>query len=285
MPSAPAPTVDLINAGVARAFVCARLQARALSDYPGPLPRDLTEAYERQHAAIGMWPDRVIGWKVGRIPDPWRVSLGEERLVGPIFSLHLATMASGEHCEIEVIEGGFAAVEAEYIFMLKRSARADKIDWTIEEAADMVGALHLGIEFAGSPLASINQLGPAVVVSDFGNNAGLLLGPEVSDWRMKSLESLSCETYVDGQLAGRGGAASIDGGPLAALAFAFSRNARRGRPLRAGDLVSTGASTGIHDIRIGESARVEFAGGVILHCSAIRARPRQDAPVDGSPCW
>ena len=52
--------------------------------------------------------------------------------------------------------------------------------WTDAEAADMVGALHIGVEPASSPLATINELGPAVVVSDFGNNAGLLLGPEVA---------------------------------------------------------------------------------------------------------
>jgi 2-keto-4-pentenoate hydratase len=279
-----APTTATIAAEIARAFVCARLRAKALGDYPGPLPRSLDEAYARQDAAIALWPDRVIGWKVGRIPADWRERVGEERLVGPIFSRHLATMASGDHCDIEVIDGGFAAVEAEYIFMLKRSARPDKLNWSSEEAAEHVGALHLGIEFAGSPLKTINALGPAVVVSDFGNNSGLLLGPEVIDWGSRSLESLSCETYVGDELVGRGGAASLDGGPLEALAFALGRCAQRGRPLRAGDLISTGASTGIHDIRAGQSARVEFAGGVILHCSAVPALPRSELPTDGRPC-
>ncbi len=53
----------------------------------------------------------------------------------------------------------------------------------------LVSGLHVGIEAAGSPLAAINELGPTVVVSDFGNNAGLLLGPAIPDWRKRPLES------------------------------------------------------------------------------------------------
>ncbi len=282
--SAPAPVANATPIEIARRFVCARLAARALDDYPGPLPVGLNEAYARQDAAIELWPDRVVGWKVGKIPQGWADIVGEERLVGPIFADHVQTQLPGQCLTLPVIDGGFAAVEAEYIFVLGRSAPATKFDWTPEEAADAVGELHIGIEFAGSPLATINHLGPAVVVSDFGNNAGLLLGPAVVDWRAQTLDSLRCETFVAGRLVGRGGAASISGGPLTALAFALNRCARRGRPLVAGDVVSTGASTGIHDIRIGEQARVEFAGGVVLHCVAERALPRPLLPRDGRPC-
>ena len=269
---------------IARRFVCARLGAYALTEYPGALPSSLAEAYARQDAAIELWPDQVVGWKVGKIPSSWVDIVGEERLVGPIFAAHVQHQQSGQTLPIAVIDGGFAAVEAEYIFVVGQSAAADRIDWTPETAAAMVSELRIGIEFAGSPLATINHLGPAVVVSDFGNNAGLLLGPAITDWRSHPLESLRCETFVAGRLVGRGGAASISGGPLTALAFAMNRCARRGRPMRAGDVVSTGASTGIHDIRIGETARVEFAGGVILHCVAQRALPRNQQPRDGQSC-
>lgn len=284
MNSTPAPAASATPIEVARHFVCARLNARALTAYPGPLPGSLDEAYARQDAAIELWPDRVVGWKVGKIPPGWAEVVGEERLVGPIFAAHVQPQVSGQSLVIAVIDGGFAAVEAEYVFVLGDSAAPGKTDWTPEEAAGCVTELRIGIEFAGSPLATINHLGPAVVVSDFGNNAGLLLGPVVSDWRAQALDSLRCETFVGGRLVGRGGAASISGGPLAALAFALNRCARRGRPLRAGDVVSTGASTGIHDIRIGEQARVEFAGGVVLHCVAERAEPRGLLPRDGRIC-
>jgi 2-keto-4-pentenoate hydratase len=282
----PADSVSdpVAELSIATRFVRARLAGQSLDAYPGPLPVDLEQAYRRQDLAIGLWPDALVGWKVGKIPDAWTERLGEDRLVGPVFARQLRHIEVGSCLPLEVIAGGFAAVEAEYIFVLGADAPADKFRWTHAEAADLVAALHLGIEFAGSPLATINQLGPAVVVSDFGNNAGVLLGPEVAHWRSLDMQSLSCETWIADQCVGRGGAAFISGGLLEALVFALERNARRGRPLRAGMLVSTGASTGIHDIAVGQRAQVRFAGGTVLTCEAVPAQPqpslRSAADVD-----
>jgi 2-keto-4-pentenoate hydratase len=258
---------------IAETFVAARLGARALPDYPGPLPASLDAAYRIQDRAIELWPDRVAGWKVGRIPPPWREKFGEERLVGPIFRRAIWQPRHAAAIEFPVFEGGFAAVEAEFVFRIGTDAPRDKLSWSPEEAAGVAGALHIGVEPASSPLASINELGPAVVVSDFGNNAGLIVGPEIANWRERAPASLVCETFIEGRSVGKGGGASIPGGPLAALAFALSRCARRGKPLRAGDFVSTGAASGIHDIRAGQGAQLRFGDDGEILCRATRARP------------
>lgn len=262
-----------VRQSVAERFVAARLSARALQDYPGPLPMSLADAYARQDAAIGLWPDDIAGWKVGGIAEPWAARFGESRLVGPIFRRHVWHARAGIPSPLPIIPGGFAALEAEYVFVLADSAPAGRTEWTAARAAELVGELRVGIELAGSPLATINELGPAVVVSDFGNNAGLLLGEPIADWRSRPLASLTCETHLDGRHVGHGGAASIMGGPLAALAFALGCCARRGRALRGGDLVSTGACTGIHSIRSGEEARVVFAGAAELVCRGVSGPP------------
>ena len=126
-------------------------------------------------------------------------------------------------------------------------------------------------------MAMINEWGPAVVVSDFGNNAGLVLGPAIPDWHGRDEDALSCETFIDDRSVGTGRASAISGGTLAALRFALSRCARRGMPLKAGQLVSTGAATGIHDIRAGQRARIEFAGIATIHCVAVPAQPKGEA--------
>jgi 2-keto-4-pentenoate hydratase len=110
-----------------------------------------------------------------------------------------------------------------------------------------------------------------VVVSDFGNHSGLLLGPAIPQWRTRSHESLVCETLIEERSVGRGGAVSLPGGLMAAVAFTLGRCARRGLPLKAGYVISTGATTGSHTIRIGQSARVRFAGLAELHCRAVIA--------------
>ena len=257
---------------IAERFVRARLAGTSLAEFPGEVPDTLAAAYACQDAAIARWPDRVEGWKVGRILEPWFSRLGSDRLVGPIFADAVRTSRYGDVVEFPVFEGGFAAVEAEFIVRLNADAPLARATWTAADAHALVAALHVGIETAGSPLATINALGPTVVVSDFGNNAGLIVGPEIPHWRNFAPDQLASETFVNDLSVGKGTAASVPGGPMAGLAFALNLCASRGFALKAGQFVSTGATTGIHNIRCGESARAVFAGVAEIKCRAILAR-------------
>jgi 2-keto-4-pentenoate hydratase len=239
-----------------RAFRAARLQARALPDFPGTIPATMDEAYRLQDLSIQGWQDRPAGWKIGLVPPPLRAELGAERLSGPIFS-RAVWRDAGTPLPVPVFQGGFAAVEAEFVFRLSQDMPAEG-EINDEALAALAGALHIGVEMAGSPLATINELGPRVVVSDFGNNAGLVLGPEIPGWRALAWADMPTRTLIDGAEVGTGSAASIPGGPLAALRFLVENLRRRGHALPAGTLVSTGATTGVHDIRAGSAARVEF---------------------------
>jgi len=256
----------------AEAFVAARLAARSLPDFPGVLPPDLATGYRHQEAAIALWPDEIIGWKIGRVAGAdFEAKFGPTRLAGPIFSRQLRR-AGREPVNFPVFKGGFAAIEAEFVLVLGRDAPAPKADWTTEEARALVGGMHIGIETAGSPLRTINALGPTVVVSDFGNNAGLILGPAVSDWHSRNDASLTCESFIEGKSVGKGAAADLPGGPIESLRFLLEHCAKRGRPLKAGMLVSTGAATGIHDIAIGQRARVDFGSLGGIECVAVAAQ-------------
>jgi 2-keto-4-pentenoate hydratase len=270
------------SAQIAQGFVSARLAGAALPGFPGTIPDSLAVAYACQDAAIALWPDEVAGWKVGRIVAPWLARFATERLVGPIFRRAVQHARPGETLIMPVFEGGFAAVEAEFVFRLRAAAPAGKTQWTEDEAAALVEAMHVGIESAGSPLAPINDLGPAVVVADFGNNAGLMVGPAIPDWRRRALDSLASETLVNGSSVGSGSAASVPGGPLAALVFTLTRCAERGLPLQAGHYVSTGATTGIHAVRPGDSAQVIFRDIGELQCLAVPAKPSEERARTGS---
>jgi 2-keto-4-pentenoate hydratase len=239
---------DLRSAGeIAARLVSARLDGRALEAFPGVIPTTLEQGYAIQELALHLWPGEVAGWKIGLVPPPLREKLGATRVAGPIFAKAVRE-AKGE-VEFPVFVGGFAAVEAEYVFRMRADAPAGKTQWTEDEAAALVGACHIGVETAGSPMAFINDLGPTVVASDFGNNYGLIVGPEVKD-------------------VGEGGAMSLPGGPLAGLTFLLAHLAERERPLSAGQYVSSGAVTGVHDIRAGESAVLDFGADGSISCRA-----------------
>lgn len=277
---------DAEHREVAQRLTRARRRAEALPVYPGALPPTLDAGYARQDAAIALWDRAVAGWKVGKIPDAWLARMGEERLVGPIFASAVqvpsATHRTAEGLSVfegsfDVIPGGFAAVEAEFVFGIGRDAPPGKTVWSDEEALAMVASLHVGAELAGSPMPMINDLGPAVVVSDFGNNAGLILGPAVADWRAALRDDLLCRTLVEEVEVGRGRASGIAGGLVAALRFALARCAMRGMPLRAGQWISTGAATGIHDVVAGQHARVVFDDTAEIVIAMRQAQAEEEA--------
>jgi len=256
----------------ARRFVAARRNAEALPGFPGPLPDDLAGGYACQDRAIALWPDAIVGWKVGRIPDELQESLGATRVVGPVFSRTLIH-AGAEPAGLPVIPGGFAAVEAEYIYRIGRDTPAGKAAWTPEEALDVVDAEFVGVEFAASPLATINILGPLAVASDLGNNAALILGPEIPGWRARTDGGPVCQVFIDEAHVGTGSPASIPGGPAASLAILLGLVAERGYPLKKGQYVTTGAASGIHDIEAGQTARITFGELGEIRCLAVPARP------------
>lgn len=258
---------------VARRLVGARQRALALSEFPGGLlPPSMAAGYAIQDAAIALWPDRITGWKVGYIAPERRDAAGDERVIGPIFSRQLWQDRPGECLSFPVFAGGFAAVEAEYVFRLGADADPGQLQFTGPQAAALVESLHVGVETAGSPMARINEWGPTVVAADFGNNAGVILGREIEDWRNCNEAELACHCEIDGVRVGEGGAMRIPGGLLGSLAFALGRAARRGLPMRRGMLVTTGAATGIHDIIAGQRARLDFGRWGAIECLAVPAR-------------
>ena len=270
MTAAPVQTPNADQA-VAETFVSARLAARAVPGYPGDVPEQMARSYAIQDAAIALYPDRVVGWKVGGVPPAQQPTLGIHRLAGAIFAGNVWTTGEAP-TPLPAIEGGFAAVEAEFIARISADADPAKTDWTIAEAADQIDAVFIGVELAGSPLSAINDLGSAVVASDFGNNGGLVIGPELTDWRDR-MDGIQVETIIDGVSVGTGGSPSLAGGALESVRFLLEHCARWGRPLTAGTLVSTGAVTGVHRVYAGSESTCVFEGVGEVRCTVVKAEP------------
>ncbi len=256
---------------IARAFVEARRSGQALPTYPGPVPDTLAAAYAIQDAAIALMPDAIAGWKLGRIPPPLDGQFGAGRLAGPIFAA--TVRPAGTLTEFPLIVDGFGAVEAEYLLLIAETPPL-RSRWTVADATRLVSQIRVGVEIAGSPFPGINDHGPAVTASDFGNNAGLILGAEVErEWAGDpgALDDLTCAMRIDGETVGTGGATHIPGGPFDSLAFLLNVLAERGLRPQAGQWISTGAATGVHRIAIGQTAEADFGPHGTITCRAIRA--------------
>jgi 2-keto-4-pentenoate hydratase len=190
---------------------------------------------------------------------PFREAFGEERLSGPVFENRFVdARMSGVAADWAAFKGGFAAVEAEFVAVIAHDVPAFGRMPTRQETSDLISTLHIGMELAGGPLATLNDLGPFAVAADCGNNDGVVIGPAIEDWRGRADESLKASMAINGASVGTGSAASIKGGPLEAVAFLVHHLEMRGLRLKAGDIVSTGATTGIHMVRPGDVALADF---------------------------
>lgn len=253
---------------IAQAFVTSRASGAPLTGYPGDEPRDLAEAYRIQDAAIRQTARPVVGWKVGRINPPHE---GVNRLAGPIFADQLVEATGGAAPAMPVINGGFAAAEAEFLLRIAAAPDPAKRAYTMADAIAAVDAVHVGIEIAGSPFAGINDHGPLVTISDFGNNNGLVVGPAVEGWRDAGIVDWPVTLAVNGVEAGAATAATMLDGPFGAVRFLLEHMAARGAMLAAGQWVSTGAVTGIHRVSPGDRVEARFNGELAAYCT-ITAR-------------
>jgi len=242
----------------ARAFVEARRTGRALASYPGDRPRDLAQAYRVQDVAISLWRREIGGWKVGRINAPEDVRLGSSRLAGPIFADTIVDGTADEPL-LPVFADGFAAGEAEFLLRLRvpQDPEPPRDD---AETLGWIDQVRIGVEIASSPYPGINDDGACVTVSDQGNNAGLVLGGIVARERWNDLGAIQVETRVGDRVVGQATAATMLDGPLGAVRFLLRNLAQRRIELRSGWWISSGAVTGVHQVRPGDRLSARFEG-------------------------
>lgn len=249
----------------AHAFVAARRAATVLPDYPADVPENFDQAYAIQSHAIRLFDEPIGGWKVGRVHEPQASALGTTRLAGPIFASSIVQATDGEVVEMPVFAGGFAAVEAEMLLRVAVPA-ADPATLDDDGILALIDAVHVGIEVASSPFPGINAAGPLVTASDFGNNAGLVIGPALHDWRGRDLSLLHAGMRINGVDQGEGDMTGLPGGPIESVRFLLANLAERG--LAGGEpfWVSAGAISGVHIILPGSEAEACFDGQLTVKC-------------------
>ena len=248
-------------AEISSTLLAARRAAQALPGFPGTLPNLLADAYEVQRLSREQWPDDVAGWKVGGMPPAPAALHDTTHLTGPIFrsAVHVAADSSGP-APMPIYEGGFAAIEPEFIIELGASRAEDR--------------MFIGVEIASSPLPAINDIGPLAVICDFGNNNGLMLGPEVPDWQQNGGAPVTVECFIDGALIGSKHIADIRVNARRSVAFWLAHAQRHGLSTAPGTYISTGAITGIHEARCGSRFQGHFGdlGSVELLLEQAQAR-------------
>lgn len=263
-------------ATISAEFVAARRAGKSVQAFPGIVPESMAQAYQVQAMSLAAWAqspgETPAGWKIGGVPPHLLESLGTTRLVGPAFPSGIKAATPGSVIEMPIFEGGFAAAESEFMFRIGADIPPGQVS-TRDALLHHIAALHVGIEIASSPIAAINEIGPLCVVSDFGNNNGLAVGPMIPGWQSIPLGDLGVRTSIDGKAVGKATAGAVVGGPIAALEFLVAHCAHYGITLSEGTYVTTGAVTGVHQISVGQQACADFGQWGKVEIKAVAAAP------------
>jgi 2-keto-4-pentenoate hydratase len=207
-----------------------------LRDYLEPTDGDGAYAVQAINTQHWQYAGRtIVGRKVGLTAKAVQAQLGVNQPdCGVLFA------------DMEVTDGGILTTartlqpkaEAEIALVLARDL--DKPDATADDVRAATDFVVAAIEIVDSRIADW-QISFADTVADNGSSAFFVLGRERKSLDGLDLYSCGMVLEVDGQIASLGAGAACLGHPLNAAAWLAQTLAGSGTPLRAGDVVLTGA--------------------------------------------
>ncbi len=223
-------------------------------------PKTIDEAYAMQEAFYELLiPDRgpIAGYKIALTTPVMQKMVGfGEPCAGAI----LASLIHQSPASVKGDDYGHLGAECEVAVLLESDLPASGAPYDRASASQAVGALMPSFELVDDRGADYTDLFFLGVVADSVWNAGVVLGPQVSDWQGLDLAAAKGSMTINGQPAGEGKGGDVMGHPLEALAWLANTLARRGKSLSAGMIVMTGSIVSTKFLNPGDTAVVSIEG-------------------------
>lgn len=224
-----------------------------------PAPGDLTlaEAYEIQEGVLDAMTaagQARVGAKIGISAPAAQKAFG---LSEPVSGLLFEPMLLTDGAEIAAGAHVHPRVEAEICFRLG----ADLDDPALDEAAAAAAIDQVlpAIEVVNSRFEGWSG-GPLHMVAENVSAAWFVIGEPAEGVDPATLANCTMVMTQDGAEVSTGAGAATHGGPLPALVWLARDLIKRGRPLKAGDYVMSGAFAAMHPVGDGREVRVDLAG-------------------------
>jgi 2-keto-4-pentenoate hydratase len=220
-----------------------RLRAAYTGQTVAPLrdtlePGDIDGAYAIQAINTRWWLDqgrRIVGRKIGLTAEAVQRQLGVDQ---PDFGVLFDDMRIADGGVLPLAKVIQPKAEAEVALILAHDL--DKVDATPEDVAAATRGAVAAIEIVDSRIADW-KITFADTVADNGSSAFFVLGGDEKP--LDGLDLLNCKMSLalNGEVASTGVGSACLGHPLNAAAWLARTLAVRGEPLKAGDIILTGA--------------------------------------------
>ena len=224
----------------------------------GLAPLDAMGAYAVQTLNIRFWQAqgrRIVGRKAGLTAAAVQSQLGVDQ---PDFGALFADMRIADGGSLDPARTLQPKAEAEIAFVL--SADLPDPNVTPEGVAAAVASVHAAIEIVDSRIADW-KITFADTVADNGSSAFFVLADEGRPLPGLDIWTAGMVMQINGQTVSLGVGAAALGHPLDAAAWLACTLAQRGEPLRAGDVLLTGALGPMAALKPGDEVRA-FIGGI-----------------------
>ena len=237
-------------------FVEARRTGASLAGLPESCrPQTLADGYAIQDAFVSVWSQPVAAWKVGA------TALETQRLFGteePFYGRIFADLVFRSPAELPAARFALRGIECEFGFQVAVDIEPREEPYELEEAAERVSAPIPAIEIVSPRLDHPIRYGAPAAIADCGINGALVLGAAALDWQALDLATHVVRLEIDGEPKAEGTGALVLGHPLNVLAWFVNRYTASGRTLAAGQIVSTGTTTGLLGLEPGQTAVADF---------------------------
>jgi 2-keto-4-pentenoate hydratase len=209
------------------------------------------EAYRVQDAVFAeLWPGkRPAAWKAGgpsEKVEPTAAPIGPTRVFLSPASVAAASM-------------NMVGVEAEVAFRFATDLPLRTRPYSERSIVAAVGEVLVAIELCDTRLTNWKQTSGLWKLADMQNNSGLVVGSGTKEWQKIDFLQQEVEFRIGARVVKAKGAHSY-GNPVRLLPWLVKHSAKRGHGLHAGDIVTTGAWTGLEIAQAGDEVTARFPG-------------------------